>query len=419
MSFVDWWTRKVLGRKRPSTPSSRVTELADSMFVSIEANGMVTVMDRDTYEHQQAGRNLPDPAQRDLDELTITRIRAFSGGMFRGQAVGSAVLLDTSAPDAIATFRRCCAIVEDRSAGHCACLGGPTLELFAGSQHVATIGIQHGNTIRWARWRDDARLQDDQALTTWLTDHGVHPTLLDLLYHNPLPFTGGRVDGWGTDALSLIEQRLLLADIRYRQGHLDAALADCDALLTDHPATARAYALRGDIQQSRGEFAASVADYTAAIEGGYRSAQILFSRGVALDGLGQSIAALEDCTEAIALDPGHANAYNSRGIIHMKLGRQREGLADFASAIELAPNWELPYLNRAAFAHKRSDLSAAIADYGRAIKLIEGRNQHGDRLLLAKLYWNRSKARGEVGDERGADADRREAMRLDPNLRSP
>jgi Flp pilus assembly protein TadD len=419
MSLVDWWTRKLFGGKRPSTPSRRVTELADSMFVAIEANGMVTLMDRDTYEHQQRDRNLPNPAQRDLDELTITRIRALSGGMFRGQAVGSAVLLDTSAPDTIAMFRRCCAIVEGRGAGHCACLGGPTLELFAGSEHVATIGIQHGHTIRWARWRDDARLQDDQGLTTWLTDHGVHPTLLDLLYRNPLPFTGGRFDGWGTDALSLVEQRVLLADIRYRQKHFDAALADCDALLTDHPATARAYALRGDVRQSRGELAASVSDHTAAIECGYRSAQILFSRAVALDGLGQSIPAIEDCTEAIALDPGHANAYNSRGIIHMKLGRSRDGLADFAKAIELAPSWELPYVNRAGFAHIRSDLSAAIADYSRAIRLIEGRNQRADRPLLAKLYWNRSKARGEDGDEREADADRREALRLDPNLRSP
>jgi tetratricopeptide (TPR) repeat protein len=100
----------------------------------------------------------------------------------------------------------------------------------------------------------------------------------------------------------------------------------------------------------------------------------------------------------------------------MKLGRRREGLADFAKAIDLAPNWELPFVNRAGFAHMHSDFAAAIADYTRAISLIEGRNRNADQPLLAKLYRNRSEARGEVGDERGADADRRNAVRLDPKV---
>ena len=283
----------------------------------------------------------------------------------------------------------------------------------ADSENLATIGLQHGSAIRWARWRDDAQLQDGEGLTTWLTDHGVHPPLLDLLYQNPLPLTGGRVRGWGTDVLSLVEQRVLLAEIRYRQKDIDAALADCDALLSEYPDTARAYALRGDLRNSRGEVAASVADYSAAIERGHRDAKTFFSRAVALDGLGQGSAAIADCTEAIALVPEYTSAYNSRGFIHMKLGRRQEALADFAKAIDLAPNWEGPFVNRAACAAMNSDFAAAIADYGRAISLVEGRNQQADRPLLASLYGSRSRAHGELGDERRADADRREAVRLD------
>jgi tetratricopeptide repeat protein len=419
MSFAEWWTRMKSSWKQPSMPSAQVTEVADTTFVAVEADGVLTLMDHDTYDYQHSGQKLPDPAQRDLDELTITRIRARSGGMFRGQAVDSAVLLDTSAPESIAMFRRSCAIVDGPGAGHCGCLGGPTLELFAGVEHIATIGIQHGNAIRWARWRDDARLRDSVGLTTWLTDNGVHPTLLDVVYHNPLPFTGGHVEGWGTDVLSLVEQRVLIAEIRYRQGQLDAALGESDALLAEYPDAARAYALRGDVRQHRGELVASVADYTAAIERGYRTAQIFFSRAVALDGLGQSSAALNDCAEILAIDPNHANAYNSRGLIQMKLGRREEGLADLARAIDLAPHWELPYLNRAGFAHMRSDLTAAIADYGRAIKLIEARKMHAELPQLAKVYWIRAKARSEAGDDLGADADRREAVRLHPEIGSP
>jgi tetratricopeptide (TPR) repeat protein len=416
MSFFDWLTGRRPGGEQPPATSSEARELEGSIFVAVDGDDMVTLMDRDTFDYQQGKVDLPDPAQHDLEELlpTITRIRALSGGMFRRKAVESGVLLDTSAAEAVAAFRRCCAIVDGPGAGHCGCLGGPTLELFAGSECVATIGVQHGHTIRWARWGHDARLQDAGALTAWLTKYGVDPTLLDLLYQNPLPFTGGQIEGSGPDALAPTEQRILLADIRYRQGNFDAALADCDALLMDHPEMAKAHAIRGDVRMHRRELEASVADYTAAISRGHVSAHILFSRAVAQDGLGKTSEAIEDCTQAIELDPSHAQAYDSRGIIRMKVGLLQEGLADFARAIELAPDWELPYVNRAGFAHMRSDLSGAVADYGRAIGIIEARNRPTDHPMLAKLYWNRSKARGAKGDKRGAEADRREAVRLDP-----
>ena len=227
MSLPDSSAGNSDSERRPSTPSGQMKEIPGTMFVVVEVDGVQTVMDHDTYDYGQREGSLDEPAQHDLDGLPITRIRALSGGMFRGQALPSAILLDTSEPDSITAFRQCCAIVDGAGAGHCGCLGGPTLELFAASDLVATIGMQHGRGIRWARWRDDARLLNGEALTSWLTDHGVHPDLLDLLYHNPLPLEGGQADGWGPVALSLADQRVLLAEIQFRQNKVEAAAAAC------------------------------------------------------------------------------------------------------------------------------------------------------------------------------------------------
>src|SRR5262245_59483151 len=115
--------------------------------VLISGTGMTTVMDRETYEYMYGESSAPDPAQRDLDELlaTVTRVRAIAGGMYRGRAMGLDVVLDTSAPEALDALRRSFQIVEDPATfNHCACLGGPTLELFAGDELAATIGLQHG-----------------------------------------------------------------------------------------------------------------------------------------------------------------------------------------------------------------------------------------------------------------------------------
>ena len=418
MGFLDRWTNKSRSGKPRAAGSGEARQLPGTLFVAIPKDGETTLMDRDTYDYQRGATQGSVPAQGDLDEMLpgVTRVRVLSGGMFRGEAVPSATLLDTEAVEIIAAFGECCAIVPGSDANHCGCLGGPTVELFAGAERVATIGVHHGNTIRWVRWKDDATLRDGGSLTRWFITHGVDATLLDLLYSNPLPFTGGRIDGLGTAPLSALEQRVLLAQIRYLQDDVGGALAMCDALLVEHPEVGRAYALRGVIRGRRGEVEASVADYTSAITHGHGSADIYFARAVAFDGLGMADEAIDDCTEAIALDPNHANAYNSRGLIHLKSGAWSAGFADLAKAIALAPEWELPYMNRAAFAHMRSDLSAATADYSRAIGLIEARKQPSDHPLLAKLYWNRSKVRAEAGDRRGEGADRREALRLDPNV---
>jgi tetratricopeptide (TPR) repeat protein len=435
MGFFDWLPGKRRDTEsRPPTAADRVSRpklpppkvLAglddDSLHVVIDpGNGPVTVMDRDTFDYLYGESQAPDPCQRDLDELLprVNRVRAVASGMSRGRVLGTEIILDTSDPQALARFRKTLRILEDPGTfTHCGCLGGPTLELFADQELVATIGLQHGHSIRWAHWKHDARLRDGEALTDWLTRHGVEASLLDVLFHNqydagrmmPVGFQRG-----GSTALSRAEQRVRLAELqRVRGGDLERALAECQKVLDAEPDLAFGYAVRGLIHHQRGDPARCAADCTEAIRLGLKEAEVFFARAVAEDQLGRPQDALADCTAALQVDPRHANAYNSRGLIRARLGQLEEALGDLSEAIRLAPQWPLPYLHRGQAHHTRGQLDEAIADYDRVLELSKQSPPSEGGPLLALIHCRRGEARYDQFQEEEAEADFAEARRRNP-----
>ena len=119
---------------------------------------------------------LPNPSQRSLDILIekVTRLRVIEGGVWQGKAQGDQVLLDVTDPQAVITLRECLKIVEDeRTFGHCLCLGDQALELYGGDKRLATLGLHHGRSIRWDAWRYDALLVDGERLLDWLAERGA------------------------------------------------------------------------------------------------------------------------------------------------------------------------------------------------------------------------------------------------------
>src|SRR5262249_22743379 len=177
MGFFDW----LFGEQRrtpPRPPRPKVLSGLDddSPQVLIEMGNAVMVMDREQFDYMYGETSAPDPAQHDLDQLLpeVTRVRALASGMYRGQAMSPEAVLDTSDAQALTAFRKTLRIVEDpRTFSHCSCLGGPTLELFSGQDLLATIGLQHGQAIRWKQWKHDAKLCNGQTLNDWLTRYGV------------------------------------------------------------------------------------------------------------------------------------------------------------------------------------------------------------------------------------------------------
>jgi tetratricopeptide (TPR) repeat protein len=378
----------------------------------------MVVMDCDTFEYQYGDTEKPDPAQRDLDALlpTVTRICVLEGAMCRGRAMGGRVLIDLADAPAIRELAVCLRIVEDpRTFNHCCCLGGPTIELYAGLDLVATIGVQHGKAIRWQLWYYDAQLAAGDRLTRWLHHHGIDRARLDTIYQRGINFSEqAPASADENEAHRLCAE----AQERAQAGKLAEALQLCTRALELGPELAGAYALRGQVHFHLGRVPEAVADCTAAIARGVRHAELYFIRAIGLDAVGRVDEALADCSMALHLDPEYAGAYNGRALIRTKLGRIEEALSDYAEAIRVAPHWVLPYLNRAQLAHGQGQLEAAIEDYDRAIaaaqKAASGQGAGDNDPTVAIAYCRRGEARFDQFREEDAEADFDEAHQRHP-----
>jgi tetratricopeptide (TPR) repeat protein len=346
----------------------------------------------------------------------VTRVCVLEGAMLQGHALGGPVLIDSRDAGAIRALADCLQVVEDPGTfGHCHCLGGPTLELYAGPEHVATIGVQHGRAIRWKQWYHDAQLRDGDRLTRWLHDQGIAPDRLEAIYRRGDNFLFAQPEA--PSASRQEAQRLCVqAQQRAQAGALPEALRLCTRALEIDPDQAEAHALRAQVHYHAGLLPQAVADCSAAIDRGFRHAEVYFIRAVALDGAGRAEEALADCSMALHLDPGHAGACNSRGLIRGRLGRLDEALGDFSEAIRLAPTWFLPYLHRAQVAHSRGQLEPAMADLDRAVELVAQAppESAGDDPAAALVHCRRGDARHDQFREEEAEADFAEARRRHP-----
>ena len=151
---------------------------SDAPIVMVPRGKTMMIMDRMSYEYQAGLAEGADPSQAELDGMLakVNRLRFLSDGMMRDKALGLDVLMDTRHVAEITAFREALRIVEDPEAfGHCACLGGPTVECYAGRTVVATLSFHHGHGFRWSRWKHDARLADHERLLQWFNRHGIDP----------------------------------------------------------------------------------------------------------------------------------------------------------------------------------------------------------------------------------------------------
>jgi tetratricopeptide (TPR) repeat protein len=280
-------------------------------------NGSVQmIMDLDAFEYTYGDADGPDPAQQDLDALLpkVTRVCVLEGAMLQGRAMGGPVLFETQDAGAIQELAGCLRISEDPGTfGHCSCLGGPTLELYAGPEHLATIGLQHGRAIRWKQWYHDGQLRDGHRLTRWLHDQGIGPARLEAIYQRGDNFVlaeSSALSGRAHEA----QQLGLQAQERAQKGSLAEALELCTRALALDPDQPQAYALRGQVHYHSGRLAEAGADCSAAIDRGLRHAEVYFIRAATLDGAGRVEESLADCSMALHLNPEHAGAWNSRGM---------------------------------------------------------------------------------------------------------
>jgi hypothetical protein len=56
---------------------------------------------------------------------------------------------------------------------HCMCIGSPSIDLFAGSKHIARLTNHHGTSIRWSGWESDTLLADSTKWLDWFSRRGM------------------------------------------------------------------------------------------------------------------------------------------------------------------------------------------------------------------------------------------------------
>jgi len=400
--------------------SSPIVAVTGGVF----GTGSTTVMDREQLDYLNGKTRGTEPVQRDLDAVLArtTRVRSIASATFRGKAMGTEVIIDTDDKRALEELRK--ALRISRSPGnleHCACLGGPTQELYSGDELAATIGLQHGHSIRWwGQWKPDAPLEDGRRLSEWLRRYGFEDELLERLFNNSYDSGGMGTLGYqrpGPEPLSRAEQRMRLVEFkRVNGGDPEEVLSECQDIMQTHPEMAFGYAIRAQIWSQQGRNDLCLQDCTEAIRLGIRDAHLLYCRAVAQDYLGRTEEALHDCDAALALDPCHLNALNSRGLIHSRLENPEAALADLNEAIRLQPRWPVPYVNRVNAHILNGEFEAAIADCDHVIEVLGGSENEEGQQLLAAAYWNRAGCHRQQGNLEQALADAEEAIKRNPDL---
>lgn len=119
--------------------------------------------------------NLPNPTNENLRKIFvgIDRILIKAGGVYKEEAISDIVVLEITLPDQVSQFAALMEINEALTGFYCLCLGSYAIELFANGQLQATIGLHHGRSIRYDKWKGDAALMQNEGLLSFLAQLGL------------------------------------------------------------------------------------------------------------------------------------------------------------------------------------------------------------------------------------------------------
>lgn len=152
----------------------------------------------------------------------------------------------------------------------------------------------------------------------------------------------------------------------------------------------------------RYDYGTAVRDCTIVLESGRLTP---LERAIALNNraeAGAGAAARRDLDEAIRLVPTIAKFYHNRGLRWSVRSGEAEAIADLDTAIRLDPRYAVAYTSRGEAYADLKQYERAIRDFSAAIRLAPAYIHP-----MYNPYESRARAREELGDIRGAAADRK------------
>jgi Flp pilus assembly protein TadD len=160
-----------------------------------------------------------------------------------------------------------------------------------------------------------------------------------------------------------------------------------------------AYVAQGDKQRA-------LDDYNTAVKLAPKNAQPYYYRGVFYAAQTDVDAALRDFDTALSIDPKLISALRQRAIIHLTQKNFSGALADFSEALRLRPK-------TAALWSERGYVCILLRDFAGAVNEAEAIRLDPK---LARAYFLRGAAFGDLGDSPNAFSDIATAVELDPSL---
>ena len=226
-----------------------------------------------------------------------------------------------------------------------------------------------------------ARGERDKALAAFTLATRLDPDMADAWWNRGVTLRG---DGKFKQALEALDRAVLLT-----------------------PANAELLADRGLARWFDGDKGAMV-DFDAALKVDPKSVYALYSRARYHNDREDWAKAMVDLDAVLAADPKYAPAYSTRALTHLGQNRHDRALADIKQALALSPT-AYAYSIRAQIYSEMGDHLQAVEAYDEAIR-IDGAEAY---------YWlGRSLSKKELGDAAGAEADHRQARKLDPSVPS-
>jgi serine/threonine-protein kinase len=201
------------------------------------------------------------------------------------------------------------------------------------------------------------------------------------------------------------------AEVLFRQKAYDAAIADCDKVLSLDAGWAAILGLRAECHAAAGATGQALADFAAALDGDpVHAPRYLLARARLQLDHEDYAGCVADCTAALRHEPENALVLRTRGLAYRELRELDAAETDLSESLRLEPEAPLTRLARASVRADRGEFAAAAADCDEIIRL-------APRMVSA--YTLRSICRKQRGDLTGAIADFTEAARLMPQSAEP
>jgi hypothetical protein len=108
---------------------------------------------------------------------SVTTIRIKEDGVMNGKALSDKIVLNISAEDQVAEFKKLLEIVVPKEEYYCMCLGDYAIELMSGDLIKSTIGYHLSHSIRVENWSSDVELKQPRKLAEFFHKLGFEEPL--------------------------------------------------------------------------------------------------------------------------------------------------------------------------------------------------------------------------------------------------